>query len=298
MSKKKVLILGATGMLGSTLFRLLPNYGYETFGTLRQSKLTDSISNSFENTQNLIYNIDVLNTDHLNQVITQINPEVIINCIGIIKQLDISNDPVYVLPINSILPHRLAELSNRIEARLIHISTDCVFDGRIGNYIESDKPNADDLYGKSKEIGEIKDRTNTITLRSSLIGHELQSNHSLVDWFLKQRLEVKGYKNAIFSGLTTIEMAKLIHNFIIPREHLFGMYHISLEPISKFDLLSVIKEIYNIQIKIVPDYNLKIDRSLNSEMFRKVTGYIPPNWVQIIKEMKLYYDQYKKINHV
>lgn len=291
--EKNILILGAGGMLGSALYRLLADYGHEVFGTLRQSKLTDFISKSFQNSKNLIYNIDVLNSDHLSQVITQIRPSVIINCIGIIKQLSISNDPLYVLPINSLLPHRLVELSARVGARLIHISTDCVFDGKSGNYKESDKPNADDLYGKSKELGEIKDKANVITLRTSLIGHELQSNHSLVDWFLTQKQEVKGYKNAIFSGLSSVEITKLIQNYILPNENLSGLYHVSVDPISKFDLLSLIKEMYGSPVSIIPDFDLSIDRSLNSDKFQNLTGYKPTSWKELVIELKSYFDKYK-----
>lgn len=295
---KKILILGASGMLGSALFRILPEMGHEVYGSLRQSKQTDFLKKTFTNSQNLIYNIDVLNADQLNSLITQIQPDLIINCIGIIKQLDISNDPIYVLPINSILPYRLTELATRVGARLIHISTDCVFDGKKGNYLETDKPNAEDLYGKSKEIGEIKNKSNVITLRISLIGHELQSNHSLVDWFLSQKKQVSGYKNAIFSGLTSLEMAKVIHHYIIPNENLYGLYHVSVNPISKYNLLKLIQEIYAVSTTIIPETNVAIDRSLNSDKFQKDTGYQPPDWKQLIQEMKTYYDKYKGINNV
>lgn len=285
-------------MLGSALFRILPEMGHEVYGSLRQSKQTDFLKKTFTNSQNLIYNIDVLNSDQLNSLITQIQPDLIINCIGIIKQLDISNDPIYVLPINSILPYRLTELATRVGARLIHISTDCVFDGKKGNYLEIDKPNAEDLYGKSKEIGEIKNKSNVITLRISLIGHELQSNHSLVDWFLSQKNQVSGYKNAIFSGLTSLEMAKVIHHYIIPNENLYGLYHVSVNPISKYNLLKLIQEIYAVSTTIIPETNVAIDRSLNSDKFQKDTGYQPPDWKQLIQEMKTYYYKYKGINNV
>ncbi|MCW7482113.1 dTDP-4-dehydrorhamnose reductase family protein [Leptospira kanakyensis] len=290
---KKILILGAGGMLGSTLFRLLPEYGHNVFGTLRQSKLTQFVSKVFPNSDNLIYNIDVLNSDQLSQAIVQIEPDVIINCIGIIKQLDIANDPLYVIPINSLLPYRLSDLAERFNAKLIHISTDCVFDGKKGNYFESDKPNADDLYGKSKELGEIKDRSHVLTLRTSLIGHELHSSHSLVDWFLTQNKSVNGYTKAIFSGLTTIEMAKVIHNHIISKSSAFGLYHLAVNPISKFELLTLIKEIYKKEIEVFPSDIFQIDRSLNSERFNRDFIYNPPDWKQLIQEMKEYHDKYK-----
>lgn len=294
----KILILGAGGMLGSAIFRILPEYGHEVYGTLRHIKQSDFILKSFRNSQNLIYNLDVLNKDSLNQVITQIKPHVIINCIGIIKQLNISDDPLYVLPINSLFPHKLSQLCLKFNARLIHISSDCVFDGKSGNYLETDKPNADDLYGKSKELGEIKDKSHAITIRTSIIGHELYSNHSLVDWFLSQTKEIKGYKKAIFSGLTNVEISKVIHKYILPNINLFGLYHLSVNPISKFDLLSIINKVYNRSISIVPENEIKIDRSLNSTKFQSQTDYKIPSWDSLIGEMKSYYDLYKEIKDV
>lgn len=288
----KILILGAGGMLGSTLFRLLPNFGHEVYGTLRQSKLSQYINSSFANPGNLIFNIDVLNSDQLSLAISQVNPDIIINCIGIIKQLDIANDPLYVIPINSLLPHRLSELAERFKAKLIHISTDCVFDGKKGNYSESDKPNADDLYGKSKELGEVKDKPHVLTLRTSLIGHELHSSHSLVDWFLSQSEQVNGYTKAIFSGLTTMEIAKVIHNHIIPNIGFYGLYQLAVDPISKYDLLLLIKEIYGKDTQIVPTDSFIMDRSLKAEKFQKDFGYNPPEWKQLILEMKEYHDKY------
>jgi dTDP-4-dehydrorhamnose reductase len=289
----KILVLGAGGMLGSTLFRLLPLYGFDVYGTLRQSKKTQTILDSFTNSNNLIYNIDVINGGQLSQIISSLKPNVVINCIGVIKQLDNSNDPLYVLPINSLLPHRLAELTEIISARLIHISTDCVFSGEKGNYLETDKPDADDLYGKSKELGEVKSKKNVITLRTSLIGHELQSNLSLVDWFLSQNTKVFGYKNAIFSGLTTVEMANVIHKFIIPNSDLFGLFHLAVNPISKYDLLMLIRKYYNFEIEIIPSMDIAINRSLNSKKFYDITGYSPPSWEQLILELKVYHNTYQ-----
>jgi len=294
----KILILGASGMLGSTLFRLLPEFGHEVFGTLRQGKLTQFISKAFPNPNNLLFNIDVLNSGQLSQAISHINPNIIINCIGIIKQLDVANDPLYLIPVNSLLPHRLSELAERFKAKLIHISTDCVFDGKKGNYSELDKPNADDLYGKSKELGEVKDKPHVLTLRTSLIGHELHSSHSLVNWFLSQTEQVNGYKKAIFSGLTTMEIAKVIHNHIIPNREFYGLYQLAVNPITKYDLLILIKEIYGKDTKIVPTDSFQMDRSLNAEKFQEDFGYSPPEWKQLILEMKDYYDKFYGNEHV
>ncbi len=294
----KILVLGANGMLGSTLFRLLPNYGYSVYGTVRQSKKTQFLSESFfPNVDNLILNVDVLNTDQLNQVISQVKPDLVINCIGVIKQLDVANDPLYVIPINSLLPHRLSDLCERVNARLIHISTDCVFDGKNGNYLESDRPNADDLYGKSKELGEIRNKKHVLTLRTSLIGHELQSDHSLVDWFLSQKGNVQGYTNAIFSGLTTVEVARVLHVNIISANMNSGLYHLAVNPISKFELLNLVKKWYQKDNEIVPSSSVNIDRSLNSDRFNRDFLYSPPSWEDLISSLKNYFDKfYRKIN--
>jgi len=286
-------------MFGSTLFRLLPEYGNnDVYGTLRQSKEDATLAGAFTKSENLICNIDVMNIDQLSQTILQLNPNVIINCVGIIKQLDISDDPLYMIPINSLLPFRISKLAERVGARLIHISTDCVFDGKKGSYLESDKPNADDLYGKSKELGEVKDRSHVLTLRTSLIGHELQSNHSLVDWFLNQKDKVQGYTKAVFSGLTTVEMAKVIHNKILSQANRSGLYHLSVNPISKFDLLNLVKRFYNKKIEIIPTDTITIDRSLIGKRFNDDFNYEPPGWEDLILELKVYYDKFKGKDHV
>jgi dTDP-4-dehydrorhamnose reductase len=189
-----------------------------------------------------------------------------------------------VIPINSILPHRLANLCELAEARLIHISTDCVFSGEKGGYVEKDFSDAKDLYGRSKYLGEV-DYPNSITLRTSIIGHELNSSKSLINWFLSQEGSVKGYKNAIFSGLPTNEMAKVIRDYVIPNPSLKGLYQVSADPISKFDLLQLVSDVYGKIIQIIPDDLVKIDRSLNSEKFCKATGFKPKPWPQLIKEM-------------
>jgi dTDP-4-dehydrorhamnose reductase len=172
-----------------------------------------------------------------------------------------------------------------IDARLIHISTDCVFNGRKGLYKETDLSDAEDLYGKSKFIGELHDLPHAVTLRTSIIGHELNSNDSLVDWFLSQTGTVKGYKKAIFSGLPTVELARVIKDFVMPRTDLQGSYHVSADPIDKYTLLNLIANIYGKEIEIIADEKVHIDRSLNSDKFRQATGYQPPSWPILIEKM-------------
>jgi dTDP-4-dehydrorhamnose reductase len=228
--------------------------------------------------------VDVESLDSLTRMFATVQPDMVINCVGIVKQLADANDPLIALPINSLLPHRLARLAQVAGARLVHMSTDCVYSGSKGNYVEADLPDAYDLYGRSKLLGEV-DYPNAITLRTSIIGHELSGNRSLIDWFLSQTGEVQGYTNAIFSGLPTVEIARIIHEHVIPNPHLHGLYHVSAEPISKYDLLSLVAKEYAKEIAIRAKNDFVIDRSLNSERFRSATGFVPDSWVQLIHRM-------------
>jgi dTDP-4-dehydrorhamnose reductase len=233
----------------------------------------------------LLSGIDVLDQDALVTSMAKVRPDIVINCVGLIKQLADGNDPLTALPINSMLPHRLAKLCDLSGARLIHISTDCVFSGRKGGYVENDLSDAEDLYGKSKYMGELHDVPHAITLRTSIIGHELISQHSLVDWFLAQEGSVLGFSRAVFSGLPTVELARVMKDFVLPHPELNGLYHVAAEPIAKLDLLSLIARQYGKSIEIIPDAALVIDRSLNSERFTEATGYKAPTWPQLIELM-------------
>lgn len=284
--KIKVLILGATGMLGSAVFNRLSQASHlDVWATLRNTSGKHFFSDSKQS--RLIANVDVLDNDALICVMKKTKPDVVINCVGLIKQFGDANNPLIALPLNAILPHRLANLCALTNARLVHISTDCVFNGRKGMYTEDDIGDAEDLYGKSKHIGELHDLPNAITLRTSVIGHELNSHTSLVDWFLTQTGPIKGYRKTIFSGLTTIELANIIKEIIIPNNNLHGLYHISAEPINKYKLLNLIAEIYGKEILIEADDQVQVNRSLDSNKFRRETGYKPPTWPQLIEKMYL-----------
>jgi len=279
----KILVLGASGMLGSTIFRYMSmRSDWNIFGSVRDEKIVLLFPS--ENSKNLITNCDVDNANSLSELLVHIKPNLVINCIGVIKQVSKSSDNVKMISINSLLPHRLCKLTADIGARLIHISTDCVFSGGKGNYTENDVADAQDIYGKSKYLGEVS-ASHSITLRTSIIGHELHSVHGLVEWFLSRKNSCKGYTKAIFSGLPTVVLAELIANIIIPRPDLSGVYHIAACPISKFDLLNLIAERYAKDINIIPDDKLIIDRSLCAKRFEQVAGYIAPNWPELIKIM-------------
>ncbi len=280
----KVLVLGVTGMLGNAVFRVFSaDIECETWGTLRNGAVVRQFPESSQ--ARLLVGIDVLDQDALAAVLAKVRPDVVINCIGLIKQLADSKDPLAALPINAMLPHRLARLCALSGARLIHVSTDCVFSGRKGGYLESDISDADDLYGKSKYIGELHDLSHAITLRTSIIGHELGTSYALVDWFLSRQGSVRGFTKAVFSGLPTVELARVMKDFVVPHSGLNGLYHIAAEPITKFDLLSLVAAEYGKQIDILSDDELVIDRSLDGSRFRDATGYVAPAWPELIRRM-------------
>lgn len=244
-----------------------------------------------------IERIDAENIKTVETAIEKVRPQVIFNAVGIIKQLPSSKNVIKTLTINSIFPHRLAEIAEKFNARLLSISTDCVFDGKKGNYNEEDVSDAADVYGKSKNLGEVTGK-NCLTLRTSIIGRELQTAHSLVEWFLSNRGKtVKGYVNAIYSGFPTIVLADIIADLIENHKDLSGLYHVSADPINKYELLTLIKEAFQAEIEIEPFEDFKIDRSLDSTKFRKETGFRPAEWREMIKRMAddpTPYDKWRK----
>lgn len=277
-------------MLGSTVFRLFSTDDrYTTFGTLRSAGKRRHFT--FAEQKHLIPHVDVEKDSDLLAVFSDTKPDMVINCVGIIKQLDAAHDPLITLAINSTLPHRLAQFCRLMGARLVHMSTDCVFSGSKGNYTESDFADADDLYGRTKYLGEV-DYPHAITLRTSIIGHELESAQSLIDWFLSQSEKVRGYRNAIFSGLPTIEIARVIRDFVLPRPDLTGVYHLSANPISKYNLLMLVAKVYGKDISITPDEAVVIDRSLNSDRFRRTVNYHPDDWFELVSYMHGDYEKY------
>ena len=282
----KILILGATGMLGNTLLR-----NFSTRPELTVHATTRS-SNGLDrwfspDLVTCIYPfVDADNFDSVLRVLGDVRPDVVINCIGVIKQLASAKDPLVTIPINTLFPHRLALACKAAGSRLIHISTDCVFSGTKGMYTENDPSDADDLYGKSKYLGEV-DSPHCVTIRTSIIGHELSTKYSLVDWLLSQEGQVKGFTKAIYTGFPTVEMARIVAEYVIPNESLSGLYQVSSEPISKYDLLIRVANQYGKLIDIEPSADFHCDRSLDSTRFRETTGYIPPSWEEMIEAMWL-----------
>lgn len=281
--KTRVLVLGVSGMLGNAVLRFFAQSDdYLVVGSARSAAVL--LLMPAELREQVICGVDVENTDSLMQLFAQARPDVVINCIGLVKQFAGANDPLAAIPINALLPHRLARLCDVAGARLIHISTDCVFAGTRGMYLEQDLSDAQDLYGRSKYLGEV-DYPHAVTLRTSIIGHELSSAHGLVGWFLAQQGSVNGYTRAIFSGLPTVELARVMRDFVLPYPDLRGIYHVSAEPINKFELLKLVAQAYGKVIDITPDDKLVNDRSLDSSRFREITCYQPPAWLELVRRM-------------
>ena len=280
----KILILGGSGMLGHRLWIDLRKQ-HETWVTLRGSP------NEFPDTpefprEYIRTNVDALNFDQVTRALASIQPDLVINCIGLIKQMGhLAKDPLFSISLNAMLPHRISMICRVAKIRMIHISTDCVFSGKKGNYHEDDTSDAEDLYGRTKFLGEVS-YPHCITLRTSIIGRELKNKLGLIEWFLAQKGSINGYRHAIYSGFTTDEIARVISTYIIPNTGLHGIYHISSNPISKYDLLLLAKKAFKREdIEISPEDNFYCDRSLNSQRFRELTGYNPPLWPEMIEEL-------------
>lgn len=288
----KIMIFGATGMLGHTLmFELIKNKKFKVYGTVRDiAGLEKYFSN--EIMENLITGVDAFNFESIEKAVAKVKPVIIINCIGIIKQLPASKDPVTAISINALFPHKVAQLCQNIGARMIHISTDCVFDGKKGEYTEEDKATADDLYGLTKYLGEVI-YDHAVTIRTSIIGHELNGHYSLIEWFLSQVGKVNGYTNAIYTGFPTVEISQIIENVIIPNKEIKGLYQVSSEPISKYDLLKLVAEKYKKKIEIHPYDGFCENKSLNSMKFRSLTGYKPPSWPELVDKMHKNFVEFK-----
>jgi len=279
----RILILGAAGMLGHKLYQRYSGR-FETFATVRTGYPAYAHYNLFD-PKHIIGGVDANNLDSMTRALADVQPDVVINCIGIIKQLAASKDPIPSLNINSLFPHKAALLSRAAGARFIHISTDCVFNGRGSMYTESDPSDAEDLYGRSKFLGEV-DAPNALTLRTSIIGRELQTRSGLIEWFLANKgQQVRGFSNAIYTGFTTIALANIIADVIEDRPDLQGVYQVSSEQINKHELLVMVRDAYDVDIEIKPYPDFKLDRSLDSTRFRETTNFTPPPWAHMIQTM-------------
>lgn len=279
----RVLILGASGMMGHKLWQVCRER-FDSWVTVRSTSAPYARYRLFQ-PDRLLCGVDARDFDTVAIALDRVRPEVVVNAIGIVKQHPEARDSVASLTVNALFPHLLARACEAAGARLIHISTDCVFSGRKGMYTEADFPDADDLYGRSKLLGEVKG-PRCLVLRTSMLGRELATSWGLVEWFLSQRGGlVQGYTHAIFSGLSTLVLAQLISNSIEHHASLAGLYHVSAEPTSKYDVLCLLRDAFRIRIDIEPFSGMQIDRSLDSSRFRAATGFAPPSWFHMIHEI-------------
>ena len=279
----RLLILGGSGMLGHQLWRGL-HAQHDTWVTLRRPVADFAVHNLFDEAKAIQFD-DITDDTALERALGQAKPEAVINCVGLIKQRDEASDEALTLRVNAEFPHRLAKRCGEAGARLIHFSTDCIFAGTKGNYTESDPSDAADLYGQSKHQGEVAD-AHSVTLRTSVIGHELGTNLALLDWFLSQRGQaISGFTKAIYSGFTTLEMARIVDRILTKHSALSGVWHVASEPISKFALLQLCREKLGWEGVIEPNDEFGCDRSLNADRFNQATGYTPPSWEAMISEL-------------
>lgn len=227
--------------------------------------------------------LDATDANSAYELVERVRPDVVLNAVGIVKQRSDAKAAIPSIAVNSLWPHVLADACERAGARMVHVSTDCVFSGSRGMYREGDVPDAFDLYGRSKLLGEVTDRENTVTLRTSIIGWQLGEPTGLVGWFAAHRDEpLKGYTRAVFSGLTTRALTEVVRDVVMPDESLSGLWHVSAEPIDKYTLLTKIAEKLGWGVAITPVDDPVIDRSLDSSRFRERTGLVPPGWDEML----------------
>ncbi len=286
-SPKRLLVIGANGMLGNAVLRwFAADPVYAVTGSVRRMDSVQDLAAQAPNAR-FVAGVDGSDLTAMRRLFEQARPDVVINCVGVVKQLAGADAPAVTIPINALLPHRLARLADTHGARLVHISTDCVFSGARGAYTEADVPDAEDLYGRSKLMGEV-DYDNAVTLRTSIIGHELHTSHALLGWFLAQAGTVSGFTNAIFSALPTVELARVIRDFVLPNAGLRGTYHVAGPAISKYDLLQMVARVYGRSNTILAEPLPVLDRSLNAERFEAATGYQAPGWSDMLADMRAF----------
>jgi dTDP-4-dehydrorhamnose reductase len=279
----KVLVLGASGLLGNTVFRELHGTtDWDVIGAMRTATASALLPHSLAEQVALCGDLE--NQTELEQFLTDVAPDVVINCLSLPKQELREDNFRKVIAGLAVLPQHLSVACARIGARLIHFSSDAVFSGRSGGYSEADSPDATDAYGIAKFLGEVGG-SHAVSIRTSLIGPALRAGHGLLEWFLSQDQQCTCFTRAIFSGLPTIELARILRDVLLPRADLFGVYHVAAAPISKFDLLRLVADVYGKTIELVPDDRVVIDRSLNADRFRAATGYVCPPWPELIRSM-------------
>lgn len=291
MTARRVLVLGGSGMLGHKLWQVLDSR-LETHATVRGSD--PATPAAILDPERTLVDVSVERFETVARAVASVRPDVVVNCIGIVKQAREARDPLASISINSLFPHRLANVCVAEGARLIHVSTDCVFSGRVGCYTEDDIPDPVDLYGRSKLLGEVDDG-DCLTVRTSIIGRELSGASGLLEWFLAQQGSVRGFRRAIFSGLTTDALARVLAAIVSDHPSLSGIRHVASEPISKHDLLCMLKDAFHSGVEIVPDDEVVCDRSLDASRLEQETGLRAPSWPEMIAQLAADTTPYKRL---
>jgi dTDP-4-dehydrorhamnose reductase len=276
----KILVLGASGMLGHKAWSVLGDR-FETLGTVREPIAHPA----FASGDRILTGVRADDLDSVRQVVSDVRPDVVVNCIGIVKQLSAAHAHIPSIIVNALFPHQLAELTASVDARMIQISTDCVFSGHRGGYREDDEPDPVDLYGRTKLLGETA-YDHALTIRTSIIGRELAGAHGLLEWFLSQTGSIRGYTHAIFSGVTTQTLAETLGHVIADQPQLAGTWHVAGEKISKYELLRRLADVYEHDVVIEPNDRVVIDRSLDDTRFRAATGFPRPDWADMLDELR------------
>lgn len=294
----KILVLGGEGMLGHKIYQVLAPR-FETWVTFRGQPANGHGLPVYADArpETLIGGVDALDFDGVTRALHRVRPDAVVNCIGIVKQLREAHDPILSLTVNALLPHRLAKVCGTLGARLVHVSTDCVFSGRKGMYVEADQPDADDLYGRSKLLGEVAG-PGCLTLRTSIFGRDFLKDSALLEWFLSNRGgRVTGYRRAVFSGFPTRSFARIVGDVIERHPDLSGLYHLASPPISKLDLLTRIREALRLDVGIDASDGPACDRSLDGTRFLEATGCHIPGWDELIADLaadRTPYDDWKR----
>lgn len=282
MSTPRILVLGAGGMLGHEAIRVLAP-DFEVWGACRDPRRLADLGVS---APRILNGLDATDGATAYALVERVRPDLVLNAVGIVKQLAAAKAAIPSIVVNSLWPHVLADACATHGARMVHVSTDCVFSGTRGGYTESDVPDAFDLYGRSKLLGEVTDRDNVVTVRTSIIGWQLGEPTGLMGWFAAHRTEpLKGFVKAVFSGLTTHALTDVIRDVILPDTGLSGLWHVSADPIDKYTLLAELAGYRGWDVDLSPADGPVIDRSLDSTRFRERTGWTPPSWDEMLDQL-------------
>lgn len=279
----RILVVGAGGMMGHMACRVLGRR-HEVYGTVRRPRAEHASLARFLSADRWVPGVDINRIDSVAKALGEVRPDAVLNCVGIVKQLDEAQDSLMSIEVNSLFPHRLAAQCRVAGARLLHLSTDCVFSGRKGLYSLLDTPDPVDLYGRSKLLGEISEDEG-LTIRTSIVGRQLSGQSSLFEWVLASRGKtIRGFRRASYTGLTTMALANILDEVLSSHLELSGVWQIASAPITKFDLLCQLNDRLRLELTIVPDEDFHCDRSLDGSKFAARTGIEVPSWDEMLTD--------------